>query len=125
MAGVRGRTDSEDLVLPDPADDRTSDAGMVAGDSVTRRFGLALIAIVVLGVSVRLLFVFGWTWGVPLHGDPLFFQQTAARVANGNGYVDQFLGKGPLVPTAEHPPVLTFILAALDLVGIRSLMRTG
>ncbi len=87
---------------------------------VTRRFGLALIAIVVLGVSVRLLFVFGWTWGVPLHGDPLFFQQTAARVANGNGYVDQFLGKGPLVPTAEHPPVFTFILAALDLVGIRS-----
>jgi 4-amino-4-deoxy-L-arabinose transferase-like glycosyltransferase len=77
---------------------------------------------VAIGIVARLLFVFGWTWGVPIHGgDPLFFQQTAAQIAHGNGYVGRFLGKGPLVPTAGHPPAFSFVLAALDLVHIRSI----
>ncbi len=50
----------------------------------------------------------------------MFFQQSAAKLAQGKGYVDQFLGRGPLVPTAEHPPALSFLLAGLDVVHIRS-----
>jgi hypothetical protein len=63
----------------------------------------------------------GWTWGVPLHGDPLFFQQTAAQIAHGNGYVVRFLNKGPIVPTAEHPPAFSLLLATLDFVHIQSI----
>jgi hypothetical protein len=50
----------------------------------------------------------------------LFFQQTAAGLADGHGYVTHFLGRGPLVPTAEHPPVFSLVLAGLDLIGLRS-----
>jgi 4-amino-4-deoxy-L-arabinose transferase-like glycosyltransferase len=98
---------------------RPSDAEVV-GNGRPRRFASALAAIVVIGILARILFVMGWTWGVPLHGDPLFFQQTAAQIAHGNGYVDRFLGKGPLVPTAEHPPAFSLVLATLDVVRIRS-----
>ncbi|MHB1530528.1 MAG: ArnT family glycosyltransferase [Acidiferrobacteraceae bacterium] len=86
----------------------------------SRQFGVALTAIVILGIVARIFFVLGWTVGAPLHGDPLFFQQSAARIANGQGYVDRFLGKGALVPTAEHPPVFSFVLAGLDLLHLRS-----
>ena len=84
------------------------------------RFALALGAIVVLGIVARVVFIIGWAWGSPLHGDPLFFQQSAAHLADGKGYVDQFIGRGPLVPTAEHPPAFTALLAGLDLVHVRS-----
>jgi 4-amino-4-deoxy-L-arabinose transferase-like glycosyltransferase len=84
------------------------------------RFALALGGIVVIGMCVRLLFIAGFTWGASLHGDPLFFQQSAAHLAQGRGYVDEFLGKRPFVPTAEHPPAFTFLLAGLDLVHVQS-----
>lgn len=83
-------------------------------------FNAALAGIVLLGVLARILFVLGWTMGAPLHGDPLFFQNSAALIAHGKGYVAPFLGKGLLVPTAEHPPVFPFVLATLDFVGIQS-----
>jgi 4-amino-4-deoxy-L-arabinose transferase-like glycosyltransferase len=86
----------------------------------SRLFVWALVATVAVGVIARVLFVAGWTWGTPLHGDPLYFQQSAAHIANGRGYVDRFLGKGHLVPTAVHPPALSFLLAGLDLIHIRS-----
>ena len=124
VAGVRVRVDGEDPEVGDASvsrDDRTSDTELTAGGSWFRRFGVALIVIVAIGVVTRLLFVFGWTWGAPLHGDPGFYQQTAARLANGNGYVHQFLETGPLVPTALHPPVFTSVLATLDIIGIRSI----
>ncbi len=86
----------------------------------SQRFGWALGGIVFIGIVARILFIAGWTWGAPLHGDPLFFQQSAAHIAGGKGYVDRFLGKGPLVPTAVHPPAFSFVLAGLDLVHLRS-----
>ena len=118
VAGTRVRFDGEDAEVGDASvspDDRTSDTELTADGSWSRRFGVALIVIVAIGVVTRLLFVFGWTWGAPLHGDPGFYQQTAASLANGNGYVHQFLARGPLVPTALHPPVFTSVLAALRL----------
>ena len=86
----------------------------------SHKFAWALGGIVLMGLGARILFIVGWSWGTPLHGDPLFFQQSAAALANGKGYVVQFLGKGPLVPTAEHPPAFTFLLSGLDLLHIRS-----
>ena len=124
VAGVRVRVDSEDPEVGNafvsPVD-RTCDTELTADGSWSRRFGVALIVIVAIGIVTRLLFVFGWTWGAPLHGDPGFFQQTAASLANGKGYAHQFLETGPLVPTASFPPVFTSVLAALDIMGIRSI----
>ena len=55
-----------------------------------------------------------------LQGDPLFFQQTAAQLAHGNGYVEPYLGHGPRVATALHPPGFPIVLTFLDVIGIRS-----
>ena len=90
------------------------------GMTGSHRFAWALGGIVVVGIVARVLFIAGWSWGAPVHGDPLFFQQSATDIANGRGYVTQFLGKGPLVPTAEHPPAFSVLLAGLDVVHVRS-----
>ncbi len=104
----------------EPALEHSPDADVSEGGG-SHRFAWYLGGIVVIGVVARILFVAGWTWGAPVHGgDPLFFQQSAAHIANGKGYVDQFLGNGPLVPTAEHPPAFSFLLAGLDLMHVRS-----
>ncbi len=85
-------------------------------------FGIALLALVLLGIGIgmRVAFAIGWTDGTPLHGDPLGFQQIAANIANGKGYAVPSPGRGNPVPTAVHPPVFSLVLALLDLVKIRS-----
>ena len=103
----------------EPESKASPGAGCTAGGPA-RHFVWYVGGIVVIGVVVRVLFIAGWTWGAPLHGDPLFFQQSAAQIANGKGYVDQLLGKGPFVPTAEHPPAFSFLLAGLDLAHVSS-----
>jgi 4-amino-4-deoxy-L-arabinose transferase-like glycosyltransferase len=85
-----------------------------------RRFAWALGGIVCVGVVARLLFIAGWTWNERLSGDPLFYQQSAAHLAHGQGYVSHFFGQKALVPTAEHPPAFSSLLAVLDLVHIQS-----
>ena len=99
---------------------KDSPGAEVSEGTIARRFGWYAGGIVVIGVVARLLFIARWTWGAPLHGDPLFFQQSAALIASGRGYVDQYLGKGPWVPTAEHPPAFSFLLAGLDRVHVSS-----
>ena len=100
-----------------PSAKKPGDDVAIAG---SRRFNATQAGIVFLGVLARILFILGWTIGAPLRGDPLFFQQAALRIAHGHGYVNSFLEKGSLVPTAVHPPVFPVVLAALDLLGIQS-----
>jgi peptidoglycan/LPS O-acetylase OafA/YrhL len=90
-----------------------------------RSFGVrwflpGLLAIVVLGIGIRVGFAIGWTFGKPLGGDALFFHQSAATLANGRGYLTNFLGSSRLVPTAERPPLFPMLLGSLDLMGFHS-----
>ena len=95
-----------------------ADAPGVAG---FRRFLWLLAGVVFVGMIARVLFIAGWTWGAPLHGDPSFFQGSAARLAQGRGYVNQFGSNPSMAPTAVHPPAFSFLLAALDLVRVQSI----
>jgi hypothetical protein len=85
-----------------------------------RWFGLGLTVLVALGIAMRIVFAIVWQDGKPLGGDPLFFQQTAAQLAHGNGFVVPFIGGGKPVATALHPPVFSVVLAALDILKIQS-----
>jgi hypothetical protein len=85
-----------------------------------RWFGLGLTVLVVLGIVMRIVFAIVWQDGMPLYGDPSFFQQTAAQLAHGNGYVLPYFGGGKPVATALHPPVFSVVLAALDVLRIQS-----
>ena len=83
-----------------------------------RWFGAGLLGLFILAIGMRVLFVIGWTGGMPLHGDPLFFQKVAASLAHGDGYA--ILHDGRPIPTALHPPMFPLVLAVLDLVGLQS-----
>ena len=86
----------------------------------SQRFILWLIGLVILGVGARILFVVRWSYGKPLQGDPLFFQNVGASLAHGMEYAQPFLDHGKPVATALHPPVFPIVLASLDLVRIQS-----
>jgi 4-amino-4-deoxy-L-arabinose transferase-like glycosyltransferase len=85
-----------------------------------RWFGLGLTGLVVLGIAMRIVFAIVWQDGTPLSGDPLFYQQTAAQLVHGNGFVESYFGRGKPVATALHPPVFSVVLAALDVLKIQS-----
>jgi hypothetical protein len=85
-----------------------------------RWFGLGLLVLVILGIAMRIAFAIVWQDGKPLAGDPMVFQQTAAYLAHGQGYVTPFLGKGKPAATALHPPVFPVVLAVLDVLGLQS-----
>jgi 4-amino-4-deoxy-L-arabinose transferase-like glycosyltransferase len=114
-----GDTMAEEVASRGDADVGAAGQGVASAIS-PRAFTLALGGLVLVGALARVLFAVHWSFGRPLHGDPLSYQQIAADLAHGKGYVAHFLGKGPLVPTAEHPPVFSGVLAVLDLVGLQS-----
>ena len=84
----------------------------------SRWFWTTLMALFILGIGMRVLFVVGWTHGMTLSGDPLFFQRVAASLSDGNGYA--ILRDGQATPTALHPPTFPLVLALLNLIGIQS-----
>ncbi len=86
----------------------------------TRSFGWGLLAIAVVALVVRLAFSFTAGEAQPVKGDALAFHELAGHLADGDGYVSVSLGSDQLRPSATHPPAFPVLLAALDLVGIRS-----
>ena len=94
-----------------------------ASDSASQSwFGPSLIAVVFLGLIVRLGFAIS-VMSRSIPGDAFYFHQTAANIADGKGY-STVTGHGPLhlrlAATAGHPPVLPTLLAFFDLLGFRS-----
>jgi peptidoglycan/LPS O-acetylase OafA/YrhL len=91
-------------------------------DSLGVRWFLpGLLAIVVLAIGVRVGFAVGWTFGRPLVGDAAFYHQTGASIAAGQGYsFPSLIPPHKLLPTAQHPPLFSMVLAAFDRIGVRS-----
>ena len=79
-----------------------------------------MLAIAVVALVVRLVFSFTAGEAQPVKGDALAFHELAGHLADGDGYVSVSLGSDQLRPSATHPPAFPVLLAALDLVGIRS-----
>jgi 4-amino-4-deoxy-L-arabinose transferase-like glycosyltransferase len=106
---------TETLTVQHPADVQPAHA-----QSTEWWFFPALSMFVVLGVTFRVLYSAIWEWGTALQGDPKWFQQTAASLARGEGIAAPFLGRGAPVPSAEHPPVFSMIMAVLDLFRLET-----
>src|SRR3954452_597478 len=83
-----------------------------------------LAAIVAGAVVLRLLYVLVLARHVPMAGDSQFFNAEANLVAEGKGYIEPFVNAayGTRVPTAAHPPLYPTVLAALSLVGLKSVL---
>lgn len=56
------------------------------------------------------------------HGDPRFFHLTANLLADGHGYIAPlpFVHHGSILPSSEHPPLWSALLAVFSVVGARS-----
>jgi 4-amino-4-deoxy-L-arabinose transferase-like glycosyltransferase len=87
-----------------------------------RRFTLALLAVVGVALAVRVAFTVVVDPQVPEIGDATAYHMLGENLAEGRGYIRPFDRTilGEIRPTAEYPPLLPAILAAANLIGIRS-----
>ncbi|MGB3412319.1 MAG: glycosyltransferase family 39 protein, partial [Microthrixaceae bacterium] len=86
-----------------------------------KRFLTWLAAILAVGLTVRLGFVFIRQSSVELTGgDAFWYHFQAQLVADGRGFLHPFdyFKSGIVAPGADHPPGFILILAFLDLIGI-------
>ena len=85
-----------------------------------RWFVAVLMGLFVVGVALRI--VFALTAATPLDtqsiGDQYYYRTDAASLADGHGLTEPVDGK--YVASAAHAPGLSVVLAAGDLVGLRS-----
>ncbi len=84
-------------------------------------FWRALLAIAAGGVAIRVLYtLLEAPWPPPGLDDQFYFSALPRLVADGEGFVNPFLfvlQGGVSLPTAEHPPLHTVVLAGLAELG--------
>jgi hypothetical protein len=86
-------------------------------------FARRLVVIAAGGFALRAVFALAVAPDSLNHrGDPRFFHLTANLLADGHGYIAPlpFLNSGLVVPSTEHPPLWSALLAVFSAVGARS-----
>jgi hypothetical protein len=85
------------------------------------RFRTALVAIVLAGFALRLLYALVVMRGVPVGGDGLEFHILANQLSSGDGYVQPLVVSPDHVATADKPPLYPLLLALPSLLGLDSI----
>jgi 4-amino-4-deoxy-L-arabinose transferase-like glycosyltransferase len=92
------------------------------GAPAGRRFAVPLMAIVVAGLVLRLVYVLALSRGLHDPGDSEFFHRIGLLIGDGRGFTEP-LGlalTGDAHPTALHPPLYPLLLGAGSWLGIDS-----
>jgi 4-amino-4-deoxy-L-arabinose transferase-like glycosyltransferase len=88
------------------------------------RFWAALLGIAGAGVVIRVLYtLFEAPWPPPGLDDQFYFSALPKLIADGEGFIRPFVYAfkgGQTLPTAEHPPFYSVVLAGLAELGGRS-----
>src|SRR4051812_27326162 len=79
-----------------------------------------LLGVCALGLVLRLFFALAVVGDRPVKGDARVFHDVAENLVGGRGYSSVTIGSPKLRATAGHPPMMPLVLAAGDVVGIRS-----
>ena len=89
---------------------------------ISRRFLLALGVVSLVALVIRVLIIVIVKPRVPALGDASAYHLLANHLADGRGYIRPFdLSRfGLVVPTAEYPPLHTFVLSGFARLGLRS-----
>lgn len=84
-------------------------------------FGLALLAIALLGFAVRLGYVLALAVD-EFGGDAFYYHHQANHLADGSGFIEPLKAalQGAEVPSAYHPPLFPVVLAVASVVGAQS-----
>lgn len=88
-----------------------------------RSFNARLAGIAVLGFAARAVVALAVAPDSLTHrGDPRFFHLAANLLADGHGYIAPlpFLDHGSVIPSGEHPPLWSAVLAVFSVAGARS-----
>jgi 4-amino-4-deoxy-L-arabinose transferase-like glycosyltransferase len=93
-------------------------------DAENRRFRIGLAIVVAVGLAIRLAYVLIVKGDQAPRGDAITYFLQGRQVADGHGFVNAGLlaFRGISLPVADHPPLFTFFLALLDLLGIRTFL---
>ena len=93
-----------------------------AGRFADRAFVPGLASIGVVALVLRVVFVVRERWNVPLRGDAWFYYWQARLLSTGHGFINPafFQRTGVARQSADHPPLFTLYLTALDVMGLRS-----
>jgi hypothetical protein len=104
-----------------PADD---DAPSSAGPGrASRTWWLALGAICLVALGVRVGYTFGWQHVETVAGDAYYYHHGANLLADGHGFVHPYAwDDGVSMPGADHPPGYLVALALPSLVGFTTII---
>ncbi|HYV59856.1 MAG TPA: glycosyltransferase family 39 protein [Acidimicrobiia bacterium] len=95
-----------------------------------RRFWRILLVIALGALVLRVSYVAFAKTNQPIHGDQLFYNAEANRLARGDGFLEPFdpqaLSRGVIRegtdPAADHPPLTVIVLAPVSFVTSEALM---
>jgi 4-amino-4-deoxy-L-arabinose transferase-like glycosyltransferase len=89
-----------------------------------RGFERRLALIVLAGLVVRVLYAVTLATKTTVQGDALAYHVLANLLADGHGYIRPYdwLATGQSIPTAEHPPLYSVLLAGVSELGGRSFL---
>jgi 4-amino-4-deoxy-L-arabinose transferase-like glycosyltransferase len=84
-----------------------------------------LIAVGLLGLTVRLGYVFIYQYHVHIGGDSFYYHYGANLLATGHGFIQpyDFIQRGWTVQAAEHPPLYIVILGAESWLGLHTYLE--
>jgi 4-amino-4-deoxy-L-arabinose transferase-like glycosyltransferase len=92
-------------------------------EAPSRRFGVWLVAIVVVGAAIRLGYVWFDRRDVGLEfNDGIYYHHGANVLADGHGFVNPLeqMANGRAEPNADHPPLYLVYLAWFSFLGLRT-----
>jgi len=113
---------------PDPTPDPEARPGTVAPSTASpgragRTWWLALLAICVVALGVRVGYTYGWQHVDSFGGDAYYYHRGANLLAEGKGFVHPYAyDKGVTIPGADHPPGYIIALALPSLVGLDTIL---
>jgi 4-amino-4-deoxy-L-arabinose transferase-like glycosyltransferase len=102
----------------------------MSGGGDDRRFWRILLLIALGALALRVAYVAFAKTNQPIHGDQLFYNAEANRLARGDGFLEPFdpqaLGGGVIRegkdPAADHPPLSVIVLAPVSFVTSQALI---
>jgi len=102
----------------------------MSGGGDDRRFWRILLLIALAALALRVAYVAFAKTNQPIHGDQLFYNAEANRLARGDGFLEPFdpqaLSRGMVRegedPAADHPPLTVLVLAPVSFVTSQALI---
>ncbi|HEX4428497.1 MAG TPA: glycosyltransferase family 39 protein [Frankiaceae bacterium] len=89
------------------------------------RWWAIMIAVALLGLTVRLGYVFIYQYHVHIGGDSYYYHYGANLLATGHGFIQpyDFFQRGWAVQAAEHPPLYIVLLAGESFIGLHTYLE--